>query len=688
MRNLVPSSIRSKVILLGFLVSIPVILLFVLNSWYRARSEIGKETDRMRNILDFVVLHEEQTILGTKQLMTALAAVPEVREGGSRCGEFLAAIRKNTSGYLNFGVALPDGRVVCSAVPMKTPLNLTGLPHFQGALADRSFTMGRHIVGRIVGTHILPCAYPMIDGRDRVSSVLFASIDLSVGTKFEREIGAQTPKDSVYLKVDEEGIVLSSYPGNSIFPVGSRLERSLFERFSRENPGRLKDEGADGISRLYMVSRYHEQFRGPGGYAVLGVPTRPIYEESFRLLATNLAALSLLGSACFAILWYAGNVLIVRPVERLVNASKRMGAGDLSARSGLESVSGEFGQLGRVFDETAAALERGHAESRRMQEELRAAAVEAENERAKSEAVIAAIGDGINIVDRDFRVLYQNEEHKSRAGDHTGELCYKAYHGRDGVCQGCVVDLSFRTGKIHTGELEGTRDGKPYWNEVTASPLRDASGEIVAGIEVVRNVTERKESEEQISKSVKMLSALRNVDMNILRGIDLEVSLGVVCDAIVRMGYRGCYVALAEPDRSARVAVARGDRREIFEELDIRWDDTPKGRGAFGTVVRTGRSFLCRDIQADPRFEPWRDRFVECGLRSMLAVPLKSDDGAVVGALIVCSDRPDGFAPEDVGDMETFAQQCAVAVLTAKWMESLRDANQRLLFHVNRMPMG
>ncbi|MBE0602221.1 MAG: PAS domain-containing protein, partial [Deltaproteobacteria bacterium] len=688
MRNIVPSSIRSKLIFLGVLAFIPVALLMFYNSWQQTRAEIEKETARMRNILDFVVLHEEEVIRATHRLMAALAEVPEVREGGKRCGEFMNGVLAGSPGYVNFGVARLDGQVVCSGFPLEKPLNVHDLSHFQGALRDRSFTVGRYSMSVRGGKSTLPFAYPVTDERGRLSSVLLASIDQSAVTEMEAEIKGQAPDGTICMRLDEDGTVLSAFPASPAFPVGKAIGPSVIGRMSGKRNGTFRARGPDGVERLMVFSSLRGQSFDRGGVVLLGVPIATFSAEPVRLLVRSLTVLSLVALITFAIVWFAGNVLIVRPMQTLTDASKRMAAGDLSVRTGLESVPGEFGQLGRTFDEAVDALERGQAESRGMQERLRAAVAEARNERARSEAIIAAIGEGINIVDRNFRVLYQNEVHKSRVGDHAGESCYKAYHGSDGVCQGCVADLSFRTGKIHTGELEGTRGGKPYCNEVTASPLRDASGEIVAAIEVVRDIKERKEAERRVGKSVGMLSALHTVDLNILRGVALDDTLGVVCDAIVRMGFRACWVALAERDYSGRVAVARGDRKEIFEELDIRWDDTPKGRGAFGTVVRTGRTFLCGDIPADPRFDPWKDTFAECGLRSLLSVPLKSDDGTVVGALIVCSDRPDGFTPADVGDLETFAQQCAVAALGAKWIENLRDANQRLLFHVNRMPMG
>jgi PAS domain S-box-containing protein len=144
------------------------------------------------------------------------------------------------------------------------------------------------------------------------------------------------------------------------------------------------------------------------------------------------------------------------------------------------------------------------AKRKRAEEALKVAVVKTEEEKAKSEAIIAGIGDGISIQDTNFKVLYQNRIHKDFIGDHVGEFCYEGYERKDHVCQGCPVATSFKDGRIHTTERTVLRDDKMSYFEITASPLRDSTGEIIAGIEVVRDVTERKTLEEQLLHAQKM----------------------------------------------------------------------------------------------------------------------------------------------------------------------------------------
>jgi two-component system, OmpR family, sensor kinase len=81
-----------------------------------------------------------------------------------------------------------------------------------------------------------------------------------------------------------------------------------------------------------------------GGAARSFDPTRPLLFFAAVLVALMLGSLPLARS-------------IAAPVERLTQAARRLGEGDLAARSGVRA-RGEVGELGRAFDEMAERLER------------------------------------------------------------------------------------------------------------------------------------------------------------------------------------------------------------------------------------------------------------------------------------------------------------------------------------------
>lgn len=137
-------------------------------------------------------------------------------------------------------------------------------------------------------------------------------------------------------------------------------------------------------------------------------------------------------------------------------------------------------------------------ERRLLFQRLESAAVTALDEKARTDAVIAAVGDGVSMLDRDFHIIYQNRAHERLIGEHGGELCSDVYGEDPEICNDCPVARAMDTGEVCTGTRRLSRDGESRFLEITASPVRSAAGEIVASVEVVRDVTERRRSEEEI----------------------------------------------------------------------------------------------------------------------------------------------------------------------------------------------
>jgi PAS domain S-box-containing protein len=129
--------------------------------------------------------------------------------------------------------------------------------------------------------------------------------------------------------------------------------------------------------------------------------------------------------------------------------------------------------------------------------------------------VLDNIPDGITIQDRDFNILYQNNAMRHAFGDHIGAKCYEIYERRDQVCEECGLLKSFETGKpvmVHRTAVR--EDGsKSHWENVCFS-LKGENGDIVAGVEVCRDVSERSILADEVKER--------------------SVELGIVNDLLVR----------------------------------------------------------------------------------------------------------------------------------------------------------
>lgn len=108
------------------------------------------------------------------------------------------------------------------------------------------------------------------------------------------------------------------------------------------------------------------------------------------------------------------------------------------------------------------------------------------------EAVLNTVSDAITVIDRDLKVLFQNEAVQRLYGAQVGETCFKAYRGRQEPCENCIILDVIKDGRPQSA-LRDIRlpNGNILWMEVFAGPYRDPDGRIIGAVEVVRNVTEQ-----------------------------------------------------------------------------------------------------------------------------------------------------------------------------------------------------
>ncbi|MCL7488444.1 MAG: PAS domain S-box protein [Desulfobulbaceae bacterium] len=116
------------------------------------------------------------------------------------------------------------------------------------------------------------------------------------------------------------------------------------------------------------------------------------------------------------------------------------------------------------------------------------------------EKTFDAVPDLIAILDPQHRIIRANRSMSRKMGMTPGQCvgmrCYSCVHGGSGPLENCPHIMTLQDGREHRAEVREERWGGDYL--VSTTPLFDDQGEIMATVHVARDITDRKEAEQQI----------------------------------------------------------------------------------------------------------------------------------------------------------------------------------------------
>lgn len=144
-------------------------------------------------------------------------------------------------------------------------------------------------------------------------------------------------------------------------------------------------------------------------------------------------------------------------------------------------------------------------------------------ERDKLETIIESMGDGLDIVDRNFHIQFMNEKFLRLYGKEAiGRTCYEVYTGRNNPCNECPVVKGIE--KIGVLEVN-TFQGQTFL--ITHSPFKNIDGTISI-LEIFKDITERKKLERTIIESEEQYKTLFDHAEDSMLMLDLDGKFAAV----------------------------------------------------------------------------------------------------------------------------------------------------------------
>lgn len=145
------------------------------------------------------------------------------------------------------------------------------------------------------------------------------------------------------------------------------------------------------------------------------------------------------------------------------------------------------------------------SEQKRMEQVL-------SEERDRLRTIATHIGAGLCLLDHEYKILWVNEVVEGWYGEsqkYIGRLCYEAFHPRSTPWPDSPSHEAFETGTIHNAEEQLIfPDGTTKNVIVVSSPIRGADGKVTRVLELLLDVTDRKNLEIELKRYSQSLEAL------------------------------------------------------------------------------------------------------------------------------------------------------------------------------------
>ncbi|MBZ0105493.1 MAG: EAL domain-containing protein [Sulfuricella denitrificans] len=497
------TGLRCRLMLLILAAVLPAFLL-VLYSTFEQRRNAAEYTQREALKLAQTVAEGHRTTSSSARQMlkglSTLAEIPDIRSAGP-CNKMVSGILRFYPDYANIGIALSDGSVVCSALPLPAPVNVADRGFFRRAVATRDFSIGDYQLGRVAAKRGIHFGYPLLTADKQIWGVVFILLDLDRLNERLAETPHLEAGDVVFL-LDDAGIILARYP-DSVSQIGKSINTlPLFRKIRQsQGEGTYESNGLDGTRRIFAFTPL---FSGLTccAYTVVGIPTEIVFAKPNHAFVRNVSLMVLIGLLVLIMAWVGGDLLVLKRVRALSGAARKMGQHDLSVRSGLPHDEEEIGQLARSFDEMADNLEA-------WQKQLLQSSHELEKLSYRNQLILNSAGEGICGVNGDCLVTFINPAAATMLGYQVDELIglplHETVHCRkaDGTVfphEECPMREAIESGTSHLGsdEMLWRKDGSVFYADYAVTPMFE-DGKIAGAVVTFRDITERRRHEEQLA---------------------------------------------------------------------------------------------------------------------------------------------------------------------------------------------
>jgi PAS domain S-box-containing protein len=305
--------------------------------------------------------------------------------------------------------------------------------------------------------------------------------------------------------------------------------------------------------------------------------------------------------------------------------------------------------------------------------------------------ILASIADGVHVLDREGRVIFENPAAQAMLGYGEEELLGTFAHdhlhhhrpdGRPYAVEECPIYRTLADGRTRHALDEHfiRKDGSLLPVEFTAAAMTGEGGAITGVVVTFRDVSGRKRDE-----------ALRALESRVLESIaggePLVEILGEITRTVDQLNPEGMSsVLLVDEGGRLRQGAAPG----LPPAWSLAIDGLAIGpdTGSCGTAAHRREMVIVTDIATDPLWRPFRDLATAHGLRACWSVPVLVAPDQVAATFAIYYREPRAPAPWEEEFIHRIAGFLRVAFERSRQNERLRASELRFRSIYDLVPVS
>ncbi len=496
--KLIPGTLRARLVQLIILATLPSLVMLLVYVWQEQEKAMLEIEQRALTVVEVLAANQKDLIVRTENYLQRLSGFSELQNPSDpACSDFLSKALRLRSSYVNLGVPLPNGDLLCNALPLSGRVNVADRGYFQQTLRTKSFAIGNFQIDRAAKLPTINFSYPVLDPKNgELKGVVVAVISLDWWSQKLAEV--DLPEGAIAIVTDANGTIIAHYPANSR-AIGLFAETYGFDLMPDLNEVQSSTRrGQGGEATQPMIYAHRVLFPKTNNTSItvsVGLPYNDALTTSRTYLWGGISIILLGVGLVIGLTTWAMRVSVILPLRNLLAYTKSLESGTPAAAPKLQGATELMSLQTQIVS---------------MGETRLAAESELRQSEARFRQIAETIEDVFWIVTPDWnQVIYVNPAYE-KVWQLSADALYREPHAWiDAILPEDRVNVLEYINQVESSDFNNIvfplyrierKDGTVRWIFAKGFPVYNDEGEVNSVVGIAEDVTERIQYEAELSE--------------------------------------------------------------------------------------------------------------------------------------------------------------------------------------------